>query len=143
MPSEATALREALVRMADAHSPHPRINCRPRGAYSTASGGWRSTNDPIAGFCGSGRRFSNSNPDDSSVLDRLRRAAQGSRIQRTFRAWKARLHVAYRGSSRKKDTWYLPTPRRERGHHAKIRKRRHLFCSTTSPKASTARDLTV
>jgi len=53
--SEATALRAALVRMAEAHR-------RPASLYSTASGGWRSTTIPIAA-CGTWiARFSTATP---------------------------------------------------------------------------------
>ena len=56
------------------------------------------------------RAFLDSNPDDSSVLDRLR-AARKVPEQPDFRAWKARLHEAYRAVEPEKDTWYLPDGR--------------------------------
>jgi signal transduction histidine kinase len=56
------------------------------------------------------RVFLDSNPDDSSVLDRLR-AARKVPEQPDFRAWKAKLHEAYRAVEPEKDTWYLPDGR--------------------------------
>ena len=64
------------------------------------------------------RTFLDNNPDDSSVLDRLR-AARKLPEQPDFRAWKAKLHEAYRAVEPEKDTWYLPDGRaRQRRHHA-------------------------
>ncbi len=54
--------------------------------------------------------FLDGNPDDSSVLDRLR-AARKVPEQPDFRAWKAKLHEAYRAVEPEKDTWYLPDGR--------------------------------
>ena len=56
------------------------------------------------------RTFLDGNPDDSSVLDRLR-AARKLPEQADFRAWKAKLHEAYRAVEPEKDTWYLPDGR--------------------------------
>jgi signal transduction histidine kinase len=56
------------------------------------------------------RAFLDSNPDDSSVLDRLR-AARKVPEQPDFRAWKAKLHEAYRAIEPAKDVWYLPDGR--------------------------------
>jgi signal transduction histidine kinase len=56
------------------------------------------------------RAFLDGNPDDSSVLDRLR-AARKVPEQPDFRAWKAELHEAYRAVEPEKDTWYLPDGR--------------------------------
>ncbi len=56
------------------------------------------------------RAFLDANPDDSSVLDRLR-AARKLPEQPDFRAWKAKLHEAYRAVETAKDTWYLPDGR--------------------------------
>ena len=65
-------------------------------------------------------------PDDSSVLDRLR-AARKLPEQPDFRAWKAKLHEAYRAVEPENDTWFLPDGRaRQRRHHAESRRRRHL-----------------
>ncbi len=54
--------------------------------------------------------FLNSQPDDSSVLDRLR-AARKLPEQADFSAWKAKLHHAYRAVEVAKDTWFLPDDR--------------------------------
>jgi signal transduction histidine kinase len=56
------------------------------------------------------RAFLDSNPADSSVLDRLR-AARKLPEQPDFRAWKAKLHEAYRAVEPEKDLWYLPDGR--------------------------------
>jgi signal transduction histidine kinase len=56
------------------------------------------------------RSFLDNNPDDSSVLDRLR-AARKLPEQPDFRAWKAKLHEAYRALEPAKDVWYLPDGR--------------------------------
>jgi signal transduction histidine kinase len=56
------------------------------------------------------RAFLDGNPDDSSVLDRLR-AARKLQEQPDFRAWKAKLHEAYRAIEPAKDRWYLPDGR--------------------------------
>ena len=56
------------------------------------------------------RTFLDGNPDNSSVLDRLR-AARKLPEQPDFRAWKAKLHEAYRAVDAEKDTWYLPDGR--------------------------------
>src|SRR3954454_14812649 len=54
--------------------------------------------------------FLDGNPDDSSVLDRLR-AARKLPEQTDFRLWKAKLQEAYRALEPQKDTWYLPDGR--------------------------------
>jgi len=54
--------------------------------------------------------------------------------QPDFRAWKAKLHEAYRAVEPEKDTWIYPTAARERRHHAESRSGVPI-CSTTSPKA--------
>jgi signal transduction histidine kinase len=54
--------------------------------------------------------FLDGHPDDSSVLDRLR-AARKLPEQADFRAWKAKLHEAYRAVETAKDTWFLPDGR--------------------------------
>jgi len=56
------------------------------------------------------RAFLDSNPDDSSVLDRLR-AARKLPEQPDFRAWKAKLHEAYRAVEPETYTWFLPDGR--------------------------------
>ena len=70
--SEATALRAALTRMAEAHR-RTSINCPPAWRCSTPSGGWPSTTNPIAACGASISAFLDSNPDDS---ERARPAAR-------------------------------------------------------------------
>jgi len=107
---EATALRAALVewRRRIAHLDQ----LCPAWPYR-AQRGWRSTTIPSrlwdldARFSTATRRFERAH--------RLRAA----RKFRTagFRAWKRKLHEAYRRRTGK-DTWYLPTAARECRHHA-------------------------
>jgi signal transduction histidine kinase len=107
--SEATALSAALVRMAEAHrrtldqlsSGVAVFDDRRRLAFY---------NDSYRRLWDLDRGFLDNNPDDSSVLDRLR-AARKLPEQPDFRAWKARLHEAYRAVEPEKDTWYLPDGR--------------------------------
>src|SRR5436190_1376426 len=103
---EATALRAALVRMAEAH----------RRTLDQLSSGVAvfDAQRRLAFYNDSYRRlwdldgvFLDGNPDDSSVLDRLR-AGRKLPEQPDFRAWKAKLHEAYRAVEPVKDTWYLP-----------------------------------
>ena len=106
---EATALRAALVRMAEAHrrtldqlsSGVAVFDVQRRLAFY---------NDSYRRLWDLDRAFLDSNPDDSSVLDRLR-AARKVPEQPDFRAWKAKLHEAYRAVEPEKDTWYLPDGR--------------------------------
>ncbi|MFX8664608.1 hypothetical protein ABTM59_19225, partial [Acinetobacter baumannii] len=56
------------------------------------------------------RAFLDDNPDDSSVIDRLR-VARKIPEQPDFRAWKNKLFEAYRAIEPAKDTWYLPDGR--------------------------------
>src|ERR1700736_5104200 len=107
--SEATALRESLVRMAEAHrrtldqlsSGVAVFDVQRRLAFY---------NDSYRRLWDLDRAFLDSNPDDSSVLDRLR-AARKVPEQPDFRAWKAKLHEAYRAVEPEKDSWYLPDGR--------------------------------
>jgi signal transduction histidine kinase len=107
--SEATALTAALVRMAEAHrrtldqlsSGVAVFDDRRRLAFY---------NDSYRRLWDLDRTFLDGNPDDSSVLDRLR-AARKLPEQPDFRAWKAKLHEAYRAVDPAKDTWYLPDGR--------------------------------
>ena len=54
--------------------------------------------------------FLDGHPDDSSVLDRLR-ATRKLPEQPDFRAWKAKLHEAYRAVEPETYTWFLPDGR--------------------------------
>src|SRR6202035_1456461 len=107
--SEATALREALVRMAEAHR---RTLDQLSSGVAVFDGQRRLAfyNDSYRRLWDLDRAFLDSNPDDSSVLDRLR-AARKVPEQPDFRAWKAKLHEAYRAVEPEKDTWYLPDGR--------------------------------
>ena len=107
--SEAISLSAALVRMAEAHrrtldqlsSGVAVFDDRRRLAFY---------NDSYRRLWDLDRTFLDGNPDDSSVLDRLR-AARKLPEQPDFRAWKAKLHEAYRAVDPAKDTWYLPDGR--------------------------------
>jgi signal transduction histidine kinase len=107
--SEATALSAALVRMAEAHR---RTLDQLSSGVAIFDGQRRLAfyNDSYRRLWDLDRAFLDSNPDDSSVLDRLR-AARKLPEQPDFRAWKARLHEAYRAVEAAKDTWYLPDGR--------------------------------
>src|SRR5580658_5426936 len=107
--SEATALRAALVRMAEAH--RRTLDQLSSGvAVFDAQRRLSFYNDSYRRLWDLDRAFLDSNPDDSSVLDRLR-AARKLPEQPDFRAWKAKLHEAYRAVETEKDTWYLPDGR--------------------------------
>jgi signal transduction histidine kinase len=107
--SEATALRAALVRMAEAHR---RTLDQLSSGVAVFDGQRRLAfyNDSYRRLWDLDRAFLDSNPDDSSVLDRLR-AARKLPEQPDFRAWKVKLHEAYRAVDPEKDTWYLPDGR--------------------------------
>ena len=107
--SEATALREALVRMAEAHR---RTLDQLSSGVAVFDGRRRLAfyNDSYRRLWDLDRTFLDNNPDDSSVLDRLR-AARKLPEQPDFRVWKAKLHEAYRAVEPAKDTWYLPDGR--------------------------------
>src|SRR6202012_5481969 len=104
--SEAAALREALVRMAEAH--RRTLDQLSSGvAVFDAERRLSFYNDSYRRLWDLDRAFLDSNPDDSSVLDRLR-AARKVPEQPDFRAWKAKLHEAYRAVDPEKGTWDLP-----------------------------------
>src|SRR6266702_2800688 len=107
--SEATALRAALVRMAEAHR---RTLDQLSSGVAVFDGQRRLAfyNDSYRRLWDLESSFLDGNPDDSSVLDRLR-AARKLPEQSDFRAWKAKLHEAYRAIEPTKDTWYLPDGR--------------------------------
>ena len=123
--SEATALSAALVRMAEAHR---RTLDQLSSGVAVFDGQRRLAfyNDSYRRLWDLDRAFLDGNPDDSSVLDRLR-AARKLPEQPDFRAWKAKLHEAYRAVETRKG--YLVSARRPRGqrrHHAESGRRRHL-----------------
>jgi signal transduction histidine kinase len=106
---ETDALNAALRRMADAH----------RRTLDQLSSGVAVFDHQrrLAFYNDSYRRlwdldpaFLDGHPDDSRVLDRLR-AARKLPEQSDFRAWKAKLHEAYRAVETAKDTWFLPDGR--------------------------------
>jgi signal transduction histidine kinase len=107
--SEADALQQALMRMADAH--RRTLDQLSSGvAVFDAQRRLAFYNDSYRRLWDLETAFLDSHPDDSSVLDRLR----GSRKlpeQADFRAWKAKLHEAYRAVETAKDTWFLPDGR--------------------------------
>src|ERR1700736_1006476 len=107
--SEATALRAALVRMAEAHR---RTLDQLSSGVAVFDGQRRLAfyNDSYRRLWDLDPAFLDNNPDDSSVLDRLR-ASRKLPEQADFRAWKAKLHEAYRAIEPAKDTWYLPDGR--------------------------------
>jgi signal transduction histidine kinase len=107
--SEATALSVALVRMAEAHR---RTLDQLSSGVAIFDGQRRLAfyNDSYRRLWDLDRVFLDGNPDDSSVLDRLR-ATRKLPEQPDFRAWKAKLHEAYRAVEAAKDTWYLPDGR--------------------------------
>jgi signal transduction histidine kinase len=107
--SEASALSAALVRMAEAH--RRTLDQLSSGvAVFDAQRRLSFYNDSYRRLWDLERGFLDSNPDDSSVLDRLR-AARKVPEQPDFRAWKAKLHEAYRAIEPAKDVWYLPDGR--------------------------------
>ena len=123
--SEATALRDALERMAEAHR---RTLDQLSSGVAVFDGQRRLAfyNDSYRRLWDLDHAFLDGKPDDSSVLDRLR-AARKLPEQPDFRAWKAKLHEAYRAVEPENDTWYpARRPRRQRRHHAESRRRRHL-----------------
>jgi signal transduction histidine kinase len=107
--SEATALGAALVRMAEAHR---RTLDQLSSGVAVFDGQRRLAfyNDSYRRLWDLDRAFLDGNPEDSSVLDRLR-AARKLPEQPDFRAWKAKLHEAYRAIEPAKETWYLPDGR--------------------------------
>ncbi|MGN6411109.1 MAG: ATP-binding protein [Nitrobacter sp.] len=107
--SEAVTLRQTLERMADAHR---RTLDQLSSGVAVFDGRRRLAfyNDSYRRLWDLDRVFLDGNPDDSSVLDRLR-AARKLPEQPDFRAWKARLHEAYRANEAAKDVWYLPDGR--------------------------------
>jgi signal transduction histidine kinase len=107
--SEADALSSALVRMVDAHR---RTLDQLSSGVAVFDGQRRLAfyNDSYRRLWELDQAFLDNNPDDSSVLDRLR-ASRKLPEQADFRAWKAKLHEAYRAIEPTKDTWYLPDGR--------------------------------
>ncbi|CCD90901.1 putative sensor histidine kinase [Bradyrhizobium sp. ORS 375] len=107
--SEAAALSDALVRM---HEAHRRTLDQLSSGVAVFDGQRRLAfyNDSYRRLWDLDTAFLDSQPDDSSVLDRLR-ASRKLPEQADFRAWKAKLHEAYRAVEAAKDTWFLPDGR--------------------------------
>ncbi|HZC96302.1 MAG TPA: PAS-domain containing protein [Bradyrhizobium sp.] len=107
--SEATTLRAALERMAEAH--RRTLDQLSSGvAVFDAQRRLAFYNESYRRLWGLDQAFLDGNPDDSSVLDRLR-AARKLPEQPDFRAWKAKLHEAYRAVESETYTWFLPDGR--------------------------------
>jgi signal transduction histidine kinase len=106
---EVSALRAALTRMAEAH----RRTLDQLSSGVAVFGADRRLafyNESYRRLWGLDQAFLDSNPDDSSVLDRLR-ATRKLPEQPDFRAWKAKLHEAYRAVESGSYTWFLPDGR--------------------------------
>src|SRR3954462_4521689 len=107
--SEATALRAALERMGEGH--RRTLDQLSSGvAVFDAQRRLAFYNESYRRLWGLDQAFLDSNPDDSSVLDRLR-ATRKLPEQPDFRAWKAKLHEAYRAVEPENYTWFLPDGR--------------------------------
>ena len=107
--SEAAALRAAIARMVEAHR---RTLDQLSSGVAVFDADRRLTfyNESYRRLWGLDQAFLDSNPDDSSVLDRLR-ANRKLPEQPDFRAWKAKLHEAYRAVESETYTWFLPDGR--------------------------------
>ena len=107
--TEAANLRAALQRMADAQR---RMLDQLSSGVAVFDAARRLTfyNDSYRRLWDLDRAFLDDNPDDSTVLDRLR-VARKIAEQPDFRAWKTKLFEAYRAIEPAKDTWYLPDGR--------------------------------
>jgi len=107
--SEATALHDALMRMADAH--RRMLDQLSSGvAVFDAHKRLAFYNDSYRRLWDLDRAFLDSGPDDSAVLEKLRASRKISE-QPDWRAWKNKLYDAYRAIEPTKDTWYLPDGR--------------------------------
>jgi signal transduction histidine kinase len=107
--SEATSLRDAMERMTEAH--RRTLDQLSSGvAVFDAQRRLAFYNESYRRLWNLDQAFLDSNPDDASVLDRLR-AARKLPEQPDFRAWKAKLHEAYRAIEPKNYTWFLPDGR--------------------------------
>jgi len=107
--SEVAQLKAALQRMSEAHR-------RTLDQLSSGVAVFDATrrlafyNESYRRLWGLDQAFLDSHPDDSSVLDRLR-ANRKLPEQPDFRAWKAKLHEAYRAVESETYTWFLPDGR--------------------------------
>ena len=107
--SEADALRAALVRMADAHR---RTLDQLSSGVAVFDGQRR-----LAFYNDSYRRLWDLDRPSSTAIPTIPACSTGCaprascRSRPDFRAWKAKLHEAYRAVEPAKDTWYLPDGR--------------------------------
>ncbi len=107
--TEAETMREALARLIDAH--RRTLDQLPIGVASFDAGqrltfynaAYRALWDLEAGYLDQG-------PTDSALIEDLRAAGKLPEQQdfRNFRAWKARLHDAYRANEAAEHVWHLP-----------------------------------
>jgi signal transduction histidine kinase len=107
--SEVAGLHTALSRMADAH----RRTLDQLSSGVAVFGADRRLafyNESYRRLWGLDQAFLDGNPDDASILDRLR-ATRKLPEQPDFRAWKAKLHEAYRAVDPQTCTWFLPDGR--------------------------------
>jgi len=106
---EAAQLRDAMEQMVEAHR---RTLDQLSSGVAVFDGQRRLAfyNESYRRLWGLDQVFLDSNPDDSSVLDRLR-AARKLPEQPDFRAWKAKLHQAYHAVEPANYTWFLPDGR--------------------------------
>ena len=133
--SEATALRAALERMAEAHR---RTLDQLSSGVAVFDGQRRLAfyNDSYRRLWDLDRAFLDGNPDDSSVLDRLRAARKlpGAAGFPGLEGQAAR--GLSRGRAAKRIPGICPTAARSASSPRPIRKAASPICSTTSPKAS-------
>ena len=107
--SEVAQLKAALTRMAEAH--RRTLDQLSSGvAVFDADRRLSFYNESYRKLWGLDQAFLDGHPDDSSVLDRLR-ANRKLPEQPDFRAWKAKLHEAYRAVESETYTWFLPDGR--------------------------------
>jgi signal transduction histidine kinase len=107
--SEVAQLKAALQRMAEAH--RRTLDQLSSGvAVFDANRRLAFYNESYRRLWGLDQAFLDAQPDDSSVLDRLR-ANRKLPEQPDFRAWKAKLHEAYRAVESETYTWFLPDGR--------------------------------
>ncbi|MCP4615285.1 MAG: PAS domain-containing protein [Bradyrhizobium sp.] len=107
--SEVAQLKAALQRMSEAH--RRTLDQLSSGvAVFDSSRRLAFYNESYRKLWGFDQAFLDGHPDDSSVLDRLR-ANRKLPEQPDFRAWKAKLHEAYRAVESETYTWFLPDGR--------------------------------
>src|SRR5207244_4778185 len=107
--SEVAQMKAALQRTAEAHR---RTLDQLSSVVAVFDSNHRLAfyNESYRRLWGLDQAFLDAQPDDSSVLDRLR-ANRKLPEQPDFRAWKAKLHEAYRAVESETYTWFLPDGR--------------------------------